>query len=98
AQALANLEAGLRACVVGQDAAIASIASTLRRGHSPLRDPQRPLASFAFAGPTGVGKTSTARAIAELLYGRDALVTIDMSELADASGVARVAAVEQLGD
>jgi len=89
-QVLASVEAALRDRIKGQDAAIATIAATLRRAHTPLRDPQRPLASFLLAGPTGVGKTATARAIAESLFGRDALVRIDMSELGERQGVARL--------
>jgi class 3 adenylate cyclase len=87
---LATVESGLAARIKGQDPALAAVNAALRRGHSPLHDPVRPVASLLFVGPTGVGKTATAKLIAELVYGRDALVRIDMSELSDRQAVSRL--------
>lgn len=89
-QVLASVDGELARRIKGQDAALAQIAGTLRRAHSALRDPQRPIASLLLAGPTGVGKTATARAIAESMFGRDALVRIDMSELSERNAIARL--------
>ncbi|MCW5808848.1 MAG: AAA family ATPase, partial [Deltaproteobacteria bacterium] len=89
-EVLGAVEAGLAARIVGQAPALAAVNEALRRGHSPLHDPVKPIASLLLVGPTGVGKTATAKLIAELLYGRDALVRIDMSELSDHQAVSRL--------
>jgi ATP-dependent Clp protease ATP-binding subunit ClpA len=77
--------------VVGQPEAVAAVAAALRRARTGLGDPRRPLGSFLFVGPTGVGKTELARALAELLFGNeDALVRVDMSEYMERHAVARL--------
>lgn len=84
-------EAVLSRRVVGQDAALAAVAGALRRARAGLNDPRRPLGSFLFVGPTGVGKTELARALAEFLFGDEqALVRIDMSEYMERHAVARL--------
>ena len=78
---LAHLERTLHARVVGQDEAVREVARALRRARAGLRDPKRPVGSFLFLGPTGVGKTELCRALAEAVFGdEDALVRLDMSE------------------
>jgi len=90
-QKLLKIEESLKDQVVGQDEAIAKLSRAIRRTRAGLKDPKRPIGSFIFLGPTGVGKTELARALAEALYGsRDALVQLDMSECAEATGVARL--------
>jgi ATP-dependent Clp protease ATP-binding subunit ClpC len=81
AQILLNLEEELGRRVVGQRQAIISVAKTIRRSRAGLRDPNRPIGSFLFVGPSGVGKTELAKATAEVLFGSDQdLVSFDMSE------------------
>lgn len=81
---LINLEQILHERVVGQDAAVTSVARAIRRARSGLKDPQRPIGSFLFLGPTGVGKTELAKALAEAMFGsEDNLIRIDMSEFMD---------------
>jgi ATP-dependent Clp protease ATP-binding subunit ClpC len=81
AQALLGMEASLGEVVVGQGEAIAAIARALRRSRAFLADPKRPIGSFLFLGPTGVGKTHLAKMLAERVYGDEkALITLDMSE------------------
>ena len=88
---LLNLESDLRKRVVGQDAAIRSVAAAVRRSRTELRDPRRPIGSFIFAGPTGVGKTELAKALASVLFGtEDALIKIDMSEFMEHHQAARL--------
>jgi ATP-dependent Clp protease ATP-binding subunit ClpC len=88
---LLNLEQILHERVIGQDEAISAISQAVRRAHAGLKDPKRPIGSFIFLGPTGVGKTELARALAEALFGEeDAVVRIDMSEYMERHAVARL--------
>ncbi|MXV18081.1 ATP-dependent chaperone ClpB [Deinococcus xianganensis] len=88
---LLKLEAQLHHRVIGQDRAIVSVADAIRRSRAGLSDPNRPLGSFMFLGPTGVGKTELAKALAEFLFdSQDALVRIDMSEYMEKHTVARL--------
>ena len=90
-QKLLRMEARLRERVVGQEDAIAAVSNAIRRARAGLQDPQRPLGSFIFLGPTGVGKTELARALAEFLFdAEDAMVRIDMSEYQEKHTVARL--------
>src|SRR5690606_37224521 len=78
---LIRMEEELHKRVVGQDEAIRAISRAIRRSRARLKDPRRPIGSFIFSGPTGVGKTELARALAEFLFAdRDALIRVDMSE------------------
>jgi ATP-dependent Clp protease ATP-binding subunit ClpC len=88
---LINMEEELHKRVVGQDKAIAAISRAIRRSRAGLKDPRRPIGSFVFAGPTGVGKTELARALAEFLFAdRDALIRVDMSEYMEKFSVSRL--------
>jgi ATP-dependent Clp protease ATP-binding subunit ClpB len=88
---LIRMEAELRKRVVGQDEALRAVADAVRRARSGLGDPQRPIGSFLFLGPTGVGKTETCRALAEFLFDtQDAMVRIDMSEYMEKHAVSRL--------
>src|SRR6266851_5559368 len=88
---LLQMEDRLRERVVGQEEAIAAVANTVRAARAGLQDPNRPLGSFLFLGPTGVGKTETARALAEFLFDDEqALVRIDMSEYQEKHTVSRL--------
>ncbi len=88
---LVRMEDRLRKRVVGQDEALKLVANAIRRTRSGLSDPNRPTGSFIFLGPTGVGKTETARALAELLFDNDqAIVRIDMSEYQEKHSVSRL--------
>lgn len=88
---LTNLEKTLKAHIVGQDESVAEIAKTIRRSRAGLADPNRPIGSFMFLGPTGVGKTETAKTIAaEVFEDPDALVRVDMSEFMERHNVARL--------
>jgi ATP-dependent Clp protease ATP-binding subunit ClpC len=88
---LVNMEDELHHRVVGQDAAIAAISRAIRRSRAGLKDPRRPIGSFIFSGPTGVGKTELARALAEFLFAdRDALIRVDMSEYMEKFSVSRL--------
>ena len=88
---LLNLEAELRKRIVGQEEAIESIAKAVRRARAGLKDPQRPVGSFIFLGPTGVGKTELTKALAEQLFGsEDALIQLDMSEFMERHSVSRL--------
>jgi ATP-dependent Clp protease ATP-binding subunit ClpC len=88
---LINMEAEIHKRVVGQDKAIKAIARAIRRSRAGLKDPRRPIGSFVFAGPTGVGKTELARALAEFLFAdREALVRVDMSEYMEKFSVSRL--------
>ena len=80
-QKLLKMEAELKRRVIGQDEAVTFISKALRRSRADLKDPRRPIGSFVFLGPTGVGKTFLARTLAEFMFGdSDALIQIDMSE------------------
>src|SRR5213595_1533484 len=80
-QKLLRMEAELRERVIGQEEAVTAISKALRRSRADLKDPKRPIGSFVFLGPTGVGKTYLARTLAEFMFGdADALIQIDMSE------------------
>jgi len=88
---LVQMEDRLRERVVGQDAALTVVANAIRRSRAGLSDPKKPIGSFIFLGPTGVGKTETARALAEFLFDDDqAMVRIDMSEYMEKHAVARL--------
>lgn len=88
---LLNLEEVLHQRVIGQDEAIGVISQAVRRAHAGLKDPNRPIGSFIFLGPTGVGKTELAKALAEALFGdEDATIRIDMSEYMERHSVARL--------
>ena len=88
---LIHMEDRLRLRVVGQDAALASVANAIRRSRSGLSDPNRPIGSFLFLGPTGVGKTELARALAEFLFDDErAIIRLDMSEYMEKHSVARM--------
>ena len=88
---LLHLEEQLHKRYVGQDEAVTAIARAIRRARSGLKDPKRPIGSFIFLGPTGVGKTELARALAESLFGdEDALIRIDMSEYQERHTVSRL--------
>ena len=88
---LVEMEARLRERVVGQDAALTVVANAIRRSRAGLSDPRRPIGSFIFLGPTGVGKTETARALAEFLFDDEqAMIRIDMSEYMEKHAVARL--------
>lgn len=88
---LVHMEERLRARVVGQDAALGSVANAIRRSRSGLNDPNRPIGSFLFMGPTGVGKTELARALAEFLFDDErAVIRLDMSEYMEKHSVARM--------
>lgn len=88
---LLNLETELHQRVVGQNQAVTSVASAIRRNRAGLADPNRPIGSFMFMGPTGVGKTELAKALAESLFNDDQLLTrIDMSEYSEKHTVARL--------
>ena len=81
---LLKMEDELHKRVIGQDAAVKALAQSIRRTRSGLKDPKRPGGSFIFAGPTGVGKTELAKALAEFLFGdEDALIQLDMSEFSE---------------
>ncbi|NLH11957.1 MAG: ATP-dependent chaperone ClpB [Holophagae bacterium] len=88
---LLHMEERLRARVVGQDDALAAVATAVRRARAGLKDPNRPVGSFLFLGPTGVGKTELARALAEFLFDDEhAMVRLDMSEYMEKHAVSRM--------
>ncbi|MEA4901663.1 ATP-dependent Clp protease ATP-binding subunit [Desulfitobacterium sp.] len=88
---LLHLEDILHERVVGQDDAVAAVAKAVRRARAGLKDPKRPIGSFIFLGPTGVGKTELARTLAEALFGEeDAMIRIDMSEYMEKHAVSRL--------
>lgn len=91
ADKLKNLEAELHKRVIGQDEAIVAVAKAIRRGRVGLKDPKRPIGSFIFLGPTGVGKTETCKALAECLFGNEnAVIRVDMSEYMEKHTVAKL--------
>ncbi len=88
---LLKMEAELHKRVVGQDEAITALAKAVRRGRAGLKDPKRPIGSFIFLGPTGVGKTELCKALAEFLFGsEEALLQLDMSEFMERHTVSRL--------
>jgi ATP-dependent Clp protease ATP-binding subunit ClpC len=90
-QNLRHLEADLRKRVIGQDEAIGAVARAIRRSRAGLKDPKRPIGSFLFMGPTGVGKTELARALAATMFGSEEnIVRLDMSEYMEPHTVSRL--------
>ena len=90
-QKLRNMETRLRKAVIGQDEAVAAVSNAIRRARAGLQDPNRPIGSFLFMGPTGVGKTHLAKKLAEFLFDDvNAMVRIDMSEYTDRYTVSRL--------
>ncbi len=90
-QRLLKLEETLHSRVIGQDEAVVSVSKAIRRGRVGLKDPKRPIGSFIFLGPTGVGKTELSKALAEAMFGdEDALIRFDMSEYMEKHTVSRM--------
>lgn len=88
---LLNMEAKLREHIIGQDEAIETISKAIRRARAGLKDPSRPVGSFIFLGPTGVGKTELTKALAQFMFGsEDALIQLDMSEFMERHSVSRL--------
>ena len=88
---LKNLEKTLHSRVIGQDEAVEAVAKAIRRGRVGLKDPKRPIGSFLFLGPTGVGKTELSKALAESLFGdENAMIRIDMSEYMEPHSVSKL--------
>ena len=88
---LKNLEASLHKRVIGQDEAVSAVAKAIKRSRMGLKDPNKPIGSFLFLGPTGVGKTELSKALAENLFGsEDSLIRIDMSEYMESHSVAKL--------
>ncbi len=88
---LLHMEAALHERIIGQDEAIEAISKAVRRARAGLKDPNRPIGSFVFLGPTGVGKTELTKALASFLFGsEDALIQLDMSEFMERHNVARL--------
>jgi ATP-dependent Clp protease ATP-binding subunit ClpC len=91
AERLLTMEGELHKSIIGQEAAVSAIARAVRRSRSGLKDPKRPMGSFIFLGPTGVGKTLLAKALAKFMFGNeDALLMIDMSEYMEKHNVSRL--------
>jgi ATP-dependent Clp protease ATP-binding subunit ClpC len=90
-QRLLQMEEELHKAIIGQDEAISTIAKAVRRARAGLKDPRRPIGSFIFLGPTGVGKTESTKALARFLFGsEDALIQLDMSEFMERHTVSRL--------
>ncbi len=88
---LLHLDALLRERVIGQDEAVASVARAIRRGRMGLKDPRRPVGSFIFMGPTGIGKTELAKALAEVMFGNvNSMIRLDMSEYMEKHSVSKL--------
>ncbi len=88
---LLNMESSLRDHIIGQDEAIETISKAIRRARAGLKDPSRPVGSFIFLGPTGVGKTELTKALAKFMFGsEDALIQLDMSEFMERHSVSRL--------
>ncbi|MFC1943921.1 ATP-dependent Clp protease ATP-binding subunit [Chloroflexota bacterium] len=91
AEKLVNMEERLHERIIGQDEAVTAVSDAVRRGRAGLKDPKRPIGSFIFLGPTGVGKTELARALAGFLFdNEDAMVRIDMSEYMEKHTISRL--------
>lgn len=90
-QNLLHLEDNLHKRIIGQDEAVTTVSQAIRRARTGLKDPRRPIASFLFLGPTGVGKTELAKALSELVFGdEDSMIRIDMSEYMEKFAVSRL--------
>src|SRR6187399_1155007 len=90
-QKLVRMEEDLHKRVIGQEAAIVAVSKAIRRARAGIKDPKRPSGSFIFLGPSGVGKTETARTLAEFLFGdEDAMIQVDMSEYMEKHSVSRL--------
>ncbi len=90
-QRLLRMEASIHERIVGQEEAVSAVAKAVRRARTGLKDPRRPVGSFIFLGPTGVGKTELARALAEFLFGdENAMIRIDMSEYSERHTISRL--------
>ena len=88
---LAKLEATLHKRVIGQEEAVSAVAKAVRRGRVGLKDPKKPIGSFLFLGPTGVGKTEVSKALAEAVFGKeDAMIRVDMSEYMEKHSVSKM--------
>ncbi len=87
---LLKLESILHERVIGQEEAVKAVARAMRRGRVGLQDPNRPIGSFLFLGPTGVGKTELSKALAEAMFGSDALIRVDMSEYMEGHSVSKM--------
>lgn len=89
--ALVNMEENLKQTLIGQDDAISVVSKAIKRGRTGIKNPERPVGSFIFAGPTGVGKTELAKQLATVVYGSEkSLIRIDMSELMEQHSVAKL--------
>ena len=90
-QRLLNMESILHERIVGQDEAVTAVSKAIRRGRVGLKDPKRPIGSFIFLGPTGVGKTELCKALAEAMFGdENAMIRLDMSEYMEKHTVSRL--------
>lgn len=88
---LANLEGELHDRVIGQDAAVSAVARAIKRSRTCIKDPNRPIGSFIFVGPTGVGKTELSKALADIVFGdKNSLIKIDMSEYMEKNSVSKL--------
>jgi ATP-dependent Clp protease ATP-binding subunit ClpC len=88
---LLEMEKVMRQRVIGQEEPIKAIAKAVRRARAGLKDPRRPIGSFIFLGPTGIGKTLLARTLAEFMFGsEEALIKLDMSEFMERHNVSRL--------
>ena len=86
-----KLEKTLHSRVIGQDEAVAAVAKAVKRGRAGLKDPRRPIGSFLFLGPTGVGKTELSKALAEAVFGSEqSMIRVDMSEYMEKQSVSRL--------
>ena len=91
ADRLVNLESILHKRVIGQEEAVSAVSRAIRRARSGLKDPNRPIGSFMFLGPTGVGKTELAKALAEAMFGsEDNMIRVDMSEYMEKYSTSRL--------
>jgi len=93
-----KLEENIKQRVVGQDEAVIAISEALRRARADIRNPNKPIGSFLFVGPTGVGKTYIAKVVAEEYFGRDDMIRVDMSEYQEVSSINRFLGSSEGGD